>query len=94
MSGDDADENEEIIYTAKWKKRYPIIYDDGCEGDAFGKETLSGVEGEETPSYKGSLSRTGYKFTGWYPAVQKYVSGDDADENGKIVYTATWEKIK
>ena len=92
VSGDDADENGKIVYTAKWKKRYSIIYKDGCDGEAFGDKKMSGAEGEETPPFGEDPVRNGYKFMGWSPAVQKYVSVDDADKNGEIVYTATWEK--
>lgn len=31
---------------------------------------------------------------GWTPMVNPVVSEDDADNNGKNIYTATWQKLK
>ena len=36
----------------------------------------------------------GYVFMGWTPMVNPVVSEDDADNNGKNIYTATWQKLK
>ena len=41
--------------------------------------------GDRTPAFKGNLTREGYVFTGWTPAVQDTVSAT-------TVYTATWEE--
>lgn len=44
------------------------------------------------PDFEGSTDRDGYTFMGWYPAKNTTVSADDANENGEIIYTATWQK--
>ncbi|RKJ17203.1 hypothetical protein D7X48_22845, partial [bacterium D16-50] len=36
--------------------------------------------------------RAGYTFEGWSPAINSEVDADDADTNGVITYTATWQK--
>ena len=41
--------------------------------------------GDKTPAFQGNLTREGYVFTGWTPAVQDTVSAT-------TVYTATWEE--
>ena len=81
---------------AKWtpNKTYTVTYTDGVAGaTVFPDQGYEGLkEGDNTPAFIGTPSREGYTFQGWSPAVNPVVSADDADENGEIVYTATWKK--
>lgn len=81
---------------AKWtpNKTYTVTYTDGVAGaTVFPDQGYEGLkEGDNTPAFVGTPSREGYTFQGWSPAVNPVVSADDADENGEIVYTATWKK--
>ena len=72
---------------------YTVKYVDGVGGEAFGDETHGNLRaGDNTPSFNGRTERTGYTFMGWSPTVNSVVSSEDADENGVITYTATWQK--
>lgn len=75
-------------------KTYTVTYTDGVTGKTiFPDETSEGLKaGERTPDFEGSTDRDGYTFMGWYPAKNTTVSADDANENGEIIYTATWQK--
>ncbi len=87
---------ESVTYTAKWKKTYTIIYQDGIGGSAFAQETHGKIaEGEETPQYSGGKTptRKGYIFDGWNPKWDSTVKGDMANKDGEIIYTAQW-KVK
>ena len=81
---------------AKWtpNKTYTVTYTDGVAGaTVFPDQGYEGLkEGDNTPAFVGTPSREGYTFQGWSSAVNPVVSADDADENGEIVYTATWKK--
>ena len=81
---------------AKWtpNKTYTVTYTDGVAGaTVFPDQGYEGLkEGDNTPAFVGTPSREGYTFQGWSPAVNPVVSAGDADENGEIVYTATWKK--
>ncbi len=102
VSADDANDKNEIIYTATWKKNeekptpttYTVIYTDGVKGEIVfpdqGYEDLKVKD--KTPEFKGTPSRDGYTFMGWAPAVNPVVSADDANDKNEIIYTATWKK--
>ncbi len=108
VSADDANDKNEIIYTATWKKNeekptpttYTVIYTDGVKGEIVfpdqGYEDLK-VD-DNTPAFVGetgepsSPTRDGYTFKGWSPEVKEKVKAEDANDKGEIIYTATWEK--
>ena len=97
--GSMANEDGEIIYTATWRelKVYSVVYYGGVvEGhEVFSNETHGNLkEGDPTPKCASKTEKDGYKFMGWEPAIKDTVDGDMADENGKIVYTATWQKVE
>ncbi len=72
---------------------YTVVYKDGAEEEVFGDETHGNLRaGDNTPRFNGKTERTGYTFMGWSPTVNSVVSSEDADENGVITYTATWQK--
>ena len=72
---------------------YTVVYTDGVSGEVFGNESHSNLkEGDATPVFTGSTEREGYTFMGWAPTVNSVVSAEDANENGEIIYTATWTK--
>lgn len=74
-------------------KTYKVVYKDGCDGRIFGDETHGNLAaGAATPPCDSSTNRTGYTFMGWSPAVKSTVDPAMANENGEIVYTATWQK--
>lgn len=98
VKGDMANKDGEIIYTAQWKakKLYTVKYTDGVDGEiVFGDQvTENCVEGDPTPPYGDGTNpiRKEYDFWGWAPTWNKTVNGEDANESGEIVYTATWKK--
>ncbi len=87
---------------------YTVTYTDGVSGKVvFPDQSYEELkEGNKTPKFindkytnseffeDGTFIpiREGYTFMGWTPCVNPIVSGDDADENGEITYTATWHK--
>ncbi|MEY8403976.1 MucBP domain-containing protein [Oscillospiraceae bacterium 44-34] len=72
---------------------YTVVYTDGVSGEVFGNESHSNLkEDDATPAFTGSTEREGYTFMGWAPTVNSVVSAEDANENGEIIYTATWTK--
>ena len=66
---------------------FTVTYTDGVEGaEIFADEVYKNLRsGDKTPAFQGNLTREGYVFTGWTPAVQDTVSAT-------TVYTATWEE--
>ena len=68
-------------------KTYTVTYTDGVTGEeVFPDQVYPDLaEGVATPSFVGPLTREGYIFTGWSPAVADKVTGN-------AVYTAQWEK--
>ena len=108
VSADDANDKNEIIYTATWKKNeekptpttYTVIYTDGVKGEIVfpdqGYEDLK-VD-DNTPAFVGETGEPssptcdGYTFKGWSPEVKEKVKAEDANNKGEIIYTATWEK--
>ena len=77
--------------------KYTVTYTDGVSGQViFPDESYDGLKaGETTPPFSGGTpTRSGYTFMGWSPTINKYVSGDHANKNGEIIYTATWKELK
>ena len=89
-------------YKATWKEdinhngiadededKYTVRYTDGVYGVEIFKDEVYGglLSGTRTPLFQGSLTRRGYVFTGWRPAVSGTVTGD-------ATYIATWRKVK
>ena len=66
---------------------YTVTYTDGVENEeVFADQVYSNlIKGDNTPSFSGTPTRDGYKFTGWKPTVAEKVTGN-------AVYTAQWEK--
>ena len=63
---------------------YTVTYTDGVEGEEiFADQVYTVKEGEATPAFEGTPSRTGYTFEGWTPEVAETVTAD-------ATYTATW----
>ena len=75
---------------AVWKalpvQTYTVTYTDGVDGEeVFADQVTSGIlSGTATPAFTGALTREGYVFYGWTPAVAEKVTAD-------ATYTATWE---
>ena len=87
-------EYEKTIY-AVWKpqKTYTVTYTDGVEGETvFADQGYMVKEGDKTPAFVGTPIREGYEFMDWSPAVKDKVVGSMANEDGEIIYTATWQK--
>ena len=72
--------------------QYTVVYTDGVENaEIFSDRTHSYLSlGAQTPEFRGNLERAGYEFDGWSPTVQRTVKAEDADNNNRITYTATW----
>ena len=68
-------------------EKFTVTYTDGVEGaEIFADEVHKNLRsGDRTPAFEGDLTREGYVFTGWTPAVQETVSAN-------AVYIATWEE--
>ena len=66
---------------------FTVTYTDGVEGaEIFADEVYKNLRsGDRTPAFKGNLTREGYDFTGWTPALQERVSAT-------TVYIATWKE--
>ncbi len=108
ISADDANDKNEIIYTATWQKNeekptpttYTVIYTDGVKGEiVFPDQGYEGLKVDDnTPAFVGetgepsSPTRDGYTFKGWSPEVKEKVKAEDANDKGEIIYIATWEK--
>ena len=78
-----------IVFRVECEELYTVTYTDGVDGvqvfeDQVYKDLASGTD---TPTFKGTPKREGYKFAGWEPEVAKTVT-----ENA--VYTAQWEKVE
>ena len=67
---------------------YTVTYTDGVENEeVFADQVYSNlISGEATPSFRGTPTRNGYRFTGWKPTVAEKVTGN-------AVYTAQWQKL-
>ena len=66
---------------------FTVTYTDGVEGaEIFADQVYKDLRsGDTTPAFQGDITREGYVFTGWTPAVQETVSAN-------AVYIATWEE--
>ena len=66
---------------------FTVTYTDGVEGaEIFADQVYKNLRsGDKTPAFQGDLTREGYDFTGWTPAVQETVSAT-------TVYIATWKE--
>ena len=66
---------------------FTVTYTDGVEGaEIFADEVHKNLRsGDKTPAFQGNLTREGYDFTGWTPALQERVSAT-------TVYIATWRE--
>ena len=75
---------------AAWKalpvQTYTVTYTDGVDGEeVFPDQVTSDIlSGTDTPAFNGTLTREGYVFYGWNPAVAEKVTAD-------ATYIATWE---
>lgn len=81
----------DAVYKATWRKiagYYTVTYTDGIQNETvFADQTYVVEEGSDTPAFKGTISRKGYKFMGWDPEIAPTVTAD-------VVYTATWKAIE
>ena len=68
---------------------FTVTYTDGVDSEEVFKDQVSKdlTSGTDTPAFKGTPKREGYKFTGWKPEVAKTVTED-------VTYTAQWEKVE
>ena len=81
---------ENVTYTAVWEEeKYTVTYTDGVENEEIFADQVYGnlLSGTATPAFNGTLTRPGYVFTGWNPAVAATVTED-------VTYTAVWEEEK
>ncbi len=78
--------NHDVTLTPVLTEAYTVTYTDGVENEeVFADQVYSNlISGEATPAFNGTPTRSGYKFTGWEPAVADTV-------NGNAIYTAQWE---
>ena len=88
-----AEDKENVItLTYAYERSYTVIYRDGADGSVFAEEKHESLKAnDKTPGFDGKTEREGYEFTGWSPAVKETLDTDIADENGEIVYAATWK---
>ena len=77
-----------VTLTPVLTEAYTVTYTDGVENeDVFADQVYSNlINGDNTPSFSGTLTRDGYKFTGWEPEVAGTVTGN-------ATYTARWQKL-
>ncbi|MBQ7822354.1 MAG: S-layer homology domain-containing protein [Clostridia bacterium] len=62
-----------------------VSYTDGADGtEVFADQSYPTYLGADTPTFVGTPERTGYTFTGWYPAVSDTVTESET-------YTAQWD---
>ena len=72
----------------RYIRQFTVTYTDGVENeDVFADQTYDVKKGDSTPAFTGTPERSGYKFTGWSPAVAGSVTAD-------AVYTAQWKKVE
>ena len=67
---------------------YTVTYTDGVENEkVFADQVYSNlINGDATPSFRGTPTRNGYRFTGWEPTVAEKVTGN-------AIYMAQWQKL-
>lgn len=64
-----------------------VTYTDGVENEEILADKVCVVEQDSaTPAFDGNLTRSGYTFMGWSPAVTETVTADET-------YTAQWKRI-
>lgn len=93
-----------MLINGDFTPTYTVRYEDGTPDNAFEPQIHSGLKaGDRTPAFvceegkvdlEGNPAREEHIFMGWSLAVNSVVSADDANANGEIVYTATWDKKK
>ena len=77
-----------VTFNVSCEQKYTVTYTDGVDGEVIFADQVSYKKpGEKTPTFRGTPTRTGYKFIGWEPAVAATVT-----EN--VTYTAVWEEEK
>ena len=77
-----------VTFNVSCEQKYTVTYTDGVDGEVIFKDQVSYKKpGEKTPAFRGTPTRTGYKFIGWEPAVAATVTGN-------ATYTAVWEEEK
>ena len=84
--GYDTNNNDQADVT---ETKYIVTYTDGVEGEeVFADQKHENLlYGDTTPKFDGEPSRDGWNFTGWSPALEEKVTGNQT-------YTATWsEKV-
>ena len=79
--------NHDVTLTPVLTEAYTVTYTDGVEEEVFADQVYSNlINGDNTPSFSGILTRDGYRFTGWTPEVAENVTGN-------ATYTAQWQKL-
>ena len=74
-----------VTFNVSCEQKYTVTYTDGVDGEViFNDQVYYKKPGEKTPAFRGTPTRTGYKFIGWEPAVAATVTGN-------ATYTAVWE---
>ena len=77
-----------VTFNVSCEQKYTVAYTDGVDGEVIFADQVSYKKpGEKTPAFRGTPTRTGYKFIGWEPAVAATVTGN-------ATYTAVWEEEK
>ena len=77
-----------VTFNVSCEQKYTVTYTDGVDGEVIFKDQVYYKKpGEKTPAFRGTPTRTGYKFIGWEPAVAATVTGN-------ATYTAVWEEEK
>ena len=75
-----------VTFNVSCEQKYTVTYTDGVDGEViFNDQVYYKKPGEKTPAFRGTPTRTGYKFIGWEPAVAATVTGN-------ATYTAVWEE--
>ncbi len=66
---------------------YTVTYTDGTDNESiFPNQVFVVKDGEATPKYDSDITREGYTFKGWTPAISDTVTAN-------TTYTAQWEKV-
>ncbi len=96
-----------LRYERYERYNYTVTYTDGVAGEiVFPDQGYEGLKsGDSTPSFVEIPDKTqvlvdgtvipireGYTFQGWSPSINPIIEAADADENGEIIYKATWQK--
>ncbi len=76
-----------VTFNVSCEQKYTVTYTDGVDGEVIFADQVSYKKpGEKTPAFRGTPTRTGYKFIGWEPAVSGTVTAN-------ATYTAQWVSI-